>query len=65
MENLVWWMMTAAVTALAIVLWALFWTLTRKLDSLTTLVGLEVRALSERLIRVETKLWPDSRPPHL
>jgi hypothetical protein len=64
-DQLVWWLMTGAVGGLAIVLWTMHRSTSSKLDALTALVTIEIRALSERLVRVETKLWPDSRPPHL
>ena len=65
MENLVWWLMTGAVSALCVIAWTAFKTVIHKLDEfdaglhkLQQLVSDEMRAMDVRIARLEAHIWP-------
>lgn len=58
MENLVWWLMTAAITAIGIIIWTFLAKFDGKLDALKELVGDEMRSMDVRVTRLESHIWP-------
>jgi 4-hydroxybenzoate polyprenyltransferase len=52
------WLPTAAVTALAAVLWKMGNRVINKLDALEDLMKTELRTMDVRLTRIESHLWP-------
>jgi hypothetical protein len=61
-SNLVWWLMTGSIAALAIILWQLFTKIGDKVDALTVLVTDELRKMDVRIARLEARIWPGG--PH-
>lgn len=55
------WFPSAAVTALAVVLWTLGKRVLSKLDELDALMRTELRAMDVRITRIEATLWPEKR----
>lgn len=55
------WFPTAAVSALAVVLWSMGKRVINKLDALEELMRTELRAMDVRLTRIEAHIWPDRR----
>lgn len=52
------WLPTAAVSALAIVLWKMGNRVIDKLEALESLMKTELRTMDVRLTRIESHLWP-------
>lgn len=61
MDNLVWWLMTAAITAIGIIIWTFLAKFDNKLDALKELVGDEMRSMDVRVTRLESHIWPHNK----